>query len=859
MLKYWHYLVYSLLLISCKNELQPASGEISISENWEFKGSNHHPNWQEARVPGCVHTDLIRLNKIEDPFYRMNEHELQWIDKQDWEYKTSFVITDDIIKHQNLELCFQGIDTYSKIYLNDTLIASTDNMFRSYSLDIKKLVKTGPNVLRIILESPINRGLEKFDSLGYQLPVSDNDLADIGKVEGEKQVSIFSRKAGYHFGWDWGPRLVSSGIWKPVVLRYWNSHRIKDLYIKQTLLDSTAIMEAELLIESNSNQEKASIDILVNGESANQKITSLSEGINKVRIPFQINNPQLWWPQGYGEQPLYEIEAKVSCKEYQDQVTTEIGLRTIQLVRENDQYGKSFYFEVNGQPMFMKGANYIPQDVFLDRVDTADYNFIIESAIKANMNMLRVWGGGVYESDYFYELCDKNGILIWQDFMFACAMFPGDQDFLENVRQEATEQVVRLRNHPSIALWCGNNEILSAWENWGWKPKVIEEQSQQIADTIWYAYDAIFHNVLPEVVKEYNGERVYWPSSPGSDFGKKESFESGDVHYWMVWWGKQPFSSYKEAIPRFMSEYGFQSFPIFSSVKNYTDTSDYDVYSPVMKSHQRSSIGNVTIEEYMIRHYIKPKKFEHYLYVSQLLQAKGIKTAIEAHRQNRHRCMGTLYWQINDCWPVASWSGIDYYGRWKALHYTVKNSFRTFLITMENANDSLNFHVVSDSLNNLQAELKIELLDFKGKILNQSISTVDVQGNSTNKYVQLASKTFLGNSDSTSSVIRVSLRSKSKVYTDNIFFLAEPKSLKLTQPDIKFEIIENPSNYEILLETDLLAKNIYLETEWNGNFSDNFFDLIPGQKKSILLFKSNDMSIDKLRKGLQIYSLVDCY
>ena len=303
----------------------------------------------------------------------------------------------------------------------------------------------------------------------------------------------------------------------------------------------------------------------------------------------------------------------------------------------------------------MKGVNYIPQDVFLPRVKNADYENLISATVDANMNMIRVWGGGVYEKDLFYELCDKYGLLVWQDFMFACAMYPGNDSFLKSVEQEAIYNVKRIRTHPSLALWCGNNEVLSAWENWGWKEDIIENQSQEIADTIFNSYDQIFHKILPKVIDEYDISTDYWSSSPSSSTGVKESLTSGDAHYWGVWWCKEPFSTYEEKIPRFMSEFGFQSFPEFSSVKKYTNPSDYDIYSDVMKSHQRSSIGNKTIEEYMQRDYNVPKSFDHFLYVSQLLQAEGISMGMEAQRRNRDICMGSLYWQLNDCWPVASW------------------------------------------------------------------------------------------------------------------------------------------------------------------------------------------------------------
>ncbi|MGD1944895.1 MAG: glycoside hydrolase family 2 protein, partial [Croceivirga sp.] len=735
------FLVMTLLISSCADK--PSVAKMEINKNWSFKATGD-TLWSKAEVPGTVHTDLLNLKKIEDPFYRLNEHDLQWVDKKDWEYKSTFKATKEQMERPNIALQFNGIDTYGKIYLNDSLILETDNMFRNYEVDVKSILKEGANTLHVRLESPIQKGIEKYDALDYTIPVSDNDLAKIGKIEGEKQVSIFTRKAGYHFGWDWGPRLVTSGIWRSVILKTWNNLKIEDLFIQQkSIAADTAKLSAKIELELDAEPKKTTIELFVN-DTLNKTVELKPNGVtNQLDIPFAIANPKRWWPNGMGNQTLYDIKVKISSNGYYDEASHKIGLRTIELVREPDSIGTSFYFKVNGYPVFMKGANYIPQDVFLTRPDSSNYKHIVSSAKGANMNMLRVWGGGIYENKEFYELCDEMGLLVWQDFMFACAMFPGDEDFLENVRQEAIDNVKRLRNHTSIALWCGNNEILSAWENWGWKNDAIKNQSQEVADIIWKAYDDIFHKVLPEVVSEYDNDREYWPSSPGSDFGEKESYEKGDAHYWMVWWGKQPFSEYKVAIPRFMSEYGFQSFPEFSSVKRYTNPEDYDIYSEVMQSHQRSSIGNVTIEEYMLRHYRKPKDFENFLYLSQLLQAYGIKVGIEAHRMNRDRCMGSLYWQINDCWPVASWSSIDYYRKWKALHYSAKKSFENLLVSFDMDGEDVRTYVISDLLENKDAKLKVSLMDFEGNLLENIEKDIKVSANQAQEHITLKKSTLL--------------------------------------------------------------------------------------------------------------------
>ncbi len=844
----------TVFLTGCGNK--PAVSVIDITQNWTFK-STKDTLWNKAKVPGTVHTDLMEIGKIPDPFYRLNEHGLQWIDKEDWEYKTSFTLTEEDLDKQEFELDFSGLDTYGSIYLNDTLILKTDNMFRSYSARVKSKLKVGGNNLRVVLESPIKKGLEKYDALGYRIPVSDNDLANIGQVEGDKKVSIFTRKAGYHFGWDWGPRLVTSGIWRPVKLRSWNHHKIDDLFIQQDTLGKSARLTAQLELTANEMDEKSEIEILVNDSLIKKQEVALAVGKNTFHIPFNIENPELWWPNGMGEQVLYNIEVKVISDSYIDQKSHKIGLRTVELVREPDTYGTSFYFKVNGHPIFMKGANYIPQDVFLPRAKEADYEHILSSAKAANMNMIRVWGGGIYEHDRFYGMCDEMGLLVWQDFMFACAMFPGDQNFLDNVKQEAIDNVKRLRNHTSIALWCGNNEILSAWENWGWKNQAIKEQSQEISDTIWKAYDDIFHKILPEVVQNYDGNRSYWPSSPESDFGQPESLEQGDAHYWMVWWGKEPFEKYTTEIPRFMSEYGFQSFPEMSSVAQYTVKEDHDIYSEVMKSHQRSSIGNETIEEYMLRHYKRPKDFDSFLYVSQLLQAHGIKVGIEAHRRNRDRCMGSLYWQINDCWPVASWSSIDYYGKWKALHYEAKKSFENLLITYEDQRDSVKVFVVSDSLKPIDAKLKLQLRDFDGNVITKWEEVVVVEPNQSKSYLTIPKIELINRNISKNVLLTGELIQGDKVVAQNFKYLSPFKTLDFPDPELSFTVKENTDRFEVTLSTQKLAKNVFISSGSDANFSDNYFDMLPNTRKTITIAKGENETLDSFKGNLKVITLVD--
>jgi beta-mannosidase len=475
------------------------------------------------------------------------------------------------------------------------------------------------------------------------------------------------------------------------------------------------------------------------------------------------------------------------------------------------------------------------------------------------MNMVRVWGGGIYEKKTFYDLCDKMGLLVWQDFMFACSMYPGNKAFLENVEQEAIDNIKRLRNHPSIVMWCGNNECLSAWKRWGWRENVIEEQGQAIADTLWQAYVDVYHKILPEMVKEHDN-RFYWSSSPSVSMGVPEETYAGDIHYWGVWWGKEPFETYETVMPRFMSEFGFQSFPEFSTVKKYTVPGDHDIYSEVMKSHQRSSIGNETIEEYMLRDYKKPKDFQSYLYVSHVLQAEGIGFGLEAQRRNRHRCMGTLYWQLNDCWPVASWSSRDYYGQWKALHYFTKKAFRPILVSPRAKKDIIQVYIVSDKLKAIPAKAKMTLMDFSGNTLWEKSGEVNIAPNQSLVYYLLNKQEVLGNAPENKVLLLARVMDKNGgSLSENILYFKKPKDLALDkQPGVNTEIEEIEGGFALRLSADKLAKNLYLSTgDGEGFFSDNYFDVLPGHPVEITY--QTGKTREELTKKLNMVSLVDTY
>jgi len=856
-IKFFFFQIFVLCTISCSSLKQESV--IELNSNWEFQSENDK-TYLPASVPGTVHLDLLNNGKIDDPFFRLNEHELQWIDKLDWNYRTSFDINEYYFDYDAIELDFLGLDTYADVFLNDSLIYSSENMFVGNTIDVKKNIKKGTNELLVKFKSPIDVGIQKFDNLGYSLPDNANDLSQIGKVPGNKKVGVFERKAPYSFGWDWGPRLVTSGIWRPININFWNNFKISDFHVTQNIVDNDAFIEAELEVISFLDNKNIVAKVYVDDNIITKDLVHLKSGNNKFSIPFTINEIERWWPNGMGDQKLYDIRVEILHQNYIASSSKSIGLRTIELITEKDSIGNSFFFKVNGIPTFMKGVNYIPQDIFLPRVEDSDYKNIISAAAEANMNMIRVWGGGIYEDDLFYDLCDEYGLLVWQDFMFACAMYPGNESFLKSVEEEATYNVKRIRTHPSLALWCGNNEVLSAWENWGWKEDIIESQSQEIADTIFKSYNDIFHKILPEIVQKLDSNTDYWSSSPSSSTGVKESLTSGDAHYWGVWWGKEPFSTYEEKIPRFMSEFGFQSFPEFSSVKKYTNPSDYDIYSDVMKSHQRSSIGSSTIEEYMMRDYNVPESFEHFLYVSQLLQAEGISLGMEAQRRNRDICMGSLYWQLNDCWPVASWSSIDYYGKWKALHYKTKKSFQESILSFHKKDDDVSVYFITDNLESQKLKFDIQLTDFSGKIHNKWEGEFLSNPNNSKEIHRInLSSLNIGSDYFNDKYIFGTVSVGDETLSEKIEYLTSVKNLNLTSPKFNYQVNIVGNFYEIRLISKNLIKNLFIDSILEHNFSDNYFDLRPNQEKVIRIKRDKLQSINSFTESLSFLSLYETY
>ena len=627
------------------------------------------PEWHPATVPGDVHLDLIANKLIPDPFFRDNEGKLQWIENADWEYRKTLPITAEMLRHQHLDLVFDGLDAYCEVYLNDKLVLTADNMFRGWRVDAKAFLKAGDNQLRVLFPSPI-KAAEKVAA------------GDPWRLKTKVEAKTYIRKAAYEYGWDWGPRFVTSGIWRPARLEMWDKARIADLYVHQKDVNAAVAhisIEAEVVATDDATAT-FSVDYGNSGKrSTTSRNVSLTKGVNHVALPIDINQPERWYPVGYGAQPIYKFNTKLMInKKVEGELQAKAGLRAVVLRRELDQWGRSFEINVNGIPIFGKGADVIPFDSFPNRVTTAQYRSVMESAREANMNMIRHWGGGYYETEEFYDICDELGIMIWQDFMFGNDWQPGTYAFKQEVEREAEFQVKRLRNHPSIVLWSGNNETEAAVA-WKGRPDLPAD----IRYRMWQDYLTVFSGVLDRTVNRLNPETPYWPSSPSADYEEvSDTFQSGDMHDWSVWHGRVPFTEYEKHFPRFMTEFGFQSFPEMRTIDTFTQPEDRtSIFTPVMLSHQKNDAGNSIIRDYMTRYYGTPKDFSNFLYASQVLQAEAMKIGAEHLRRTRPRAMGSIYWQLNDCWPVASWASLDYYGRWKALQYYAKRFYSPLLVS----------------------------------------------------------------------------------------------------------------------------------------------------------------------------------
>ena len=791
-----------------------------LNQRWKFHKVGDD-KWYDATVPGCVHQDLFINDLIPDPFVRCNEKKLQWIMENQWTYCLLFALPKEIMDKKHKVISFSGIDTYADIFLNGVKILSTNNMFHPWEKDISNLLHRETNELKVIFRSPIEEVLPLMNERQYKLP-ADNDQA--GKT------SPYTRKAPYHYGWDWGPCFVTSGIWKNVGIFGWNDWYVNFLSLTNT---SCSIGSAELNLECEIISEKnLQLDLTISEDKSDLKIVQkidLKVGKNTFSKNFQITDPKLWWPAGHGNQPLYDFEILLGEKNKTERIVKRIGLRKIKIKREKSKSGKSFEIHVNDTPIFSKGANWIPADSFVTRLKDEDYRSLLESAIDANMNTLRIWGGGIYEPDIFYELCDELGILVWQDFMFACSMYPASDEFLQSVEKEARYQVRRLKEHPSIILWCGNNEIASGWLSWGWK--------EELPKSVWDDYRQLFHELLPRVCDDLDPNRFYWPSSPGHSVDLPDSdqiYGSGDNHYWGVWHGGDGFDAFENNVGRFMSEYGMQSFPEQKTIKYFAEDEDMHLESSVMIDRQKASLGTGNLIKYIEKYYPLPKTFESIAGLSQIMQAHSIKKAVEVHRKNMPFCMGTLYWQLNDCWPAISWSSLDYFGNWKALHYEAKRFFSPTLLTLSEKDKDIEIFIINDQNKAFKVTLNVLLYNFNSKVMMERSQKVNVSPLSSKRALKEDRSILLDQASESEVFLHAYIEDNAGTISKANYYFTDQKYLKTPQPkfDYSYNDLNDLISFKIQANSFIQQLHITCLNE-QGNFSDNYFDILKGEAVEI--------------------------
>lgn len=823
----------------------------ALVEGWSFREADSTgAQWLAARVPGVVHTDLLANGRIPEPFAGTTEADLQWIGERTWEYRTAFTPSAGIMEQACKELVFKGIDTYADVYLNDSLVlGGTDNMFVEWRIPVGGILKADTvNTLRVVFHPAYATALPTAQAYPVKLP-NDND-------KGDWKTSVFTRKAPYHFGWDWGPRYLTAGIWRPVYLDAFSVAAIDDVrFVRGARQDSLrGEFTARVSLRGGASAAQTPVRVIVADSAATHiygeadiLLPAAGDGTETTAtadIPFAIERPELWWPNGMGEAKLYTVRTFLVDRAGRllDRDAQRIGVRTVALVQEPDSVGEgeSFQFYVNGEPCFIKGANYIPQDLFLPRVDTARYEALVGTAAESNMNMLRIWGGGIYEEDLFFDLCDERGMMVWEDFMFACSFYPWDSAFLDNVRREAVYNVRRLRNHPSLAIWCGNNEIDEAWYHWGYQKVYGWDSTEQAR--IKHGIDTLFRGVLADVVATEDGERPYHPSSPMYGRGNPLSQIKGDVHYWGVFHDEEPFSVYKDKPGRFSNEYGFESLACFDTYREYFAPEERVLYSPAMVVHQKNPKGYRVMEEYMVRDLpLLKDDFRTYVYLTQLLQAEGIKIAMEGHRAKRPFNQGSMYWQLNDCWPVASWSSMDSRYRWKALQYYARRSFAPTILSFERVDSTATavLWAITDKLAPQTGAVSLKLQDFEGKVLWDSVLNVNLAANSNLELLRAEDAALLRGLSSNNGR-DVCLVAEGTIGGDTlraIYWFVPFKDLDLPEADYTVSYRQTgPRSVETTLTARKLLKSLLFDAvALQDNPSDAYFDLLPGETRTITL------------------------
>jgi beta-mannosidase len=820
----------------------------TLSGSWQFRQTGS-TEWLPAHVPGGVHTDLLALGRIPDPFVADNEKKVQWVAESDWEYRHIFRVDRALTGEQHILLVCDGLDTLAEVSLNGKELGKTDNMFRRWSWEAGSSLRAGENELRIVFRSPV-----KFIKAKQAI----KPLLGGGDIPGGPHL----RKAPCQWGWDWGPKLPPIGIWKDIRLEGHHQAKFEDVHIRQIHVDSMVAVTAEIKIEQWEAGNLAATLQVTSPDGGVEKITfapNRSDGNRtSCNLQLEIKNPRLWWPNGFGEQPLYLVKVSLeSEEEVLEQRDFRVGLRRLELRQEPDEWGESFTFVVNDVPVFAKGADWIPADSFPTRISDSNMERLIRDAAAAHMNMLRVWGGGFYEEDRFYDLCDRYGLLIWQDFIFACGIYPEDDAFAENVRVEAIENVRRLRHHACLAIWCGNNEMEQGWVDWKWN-----DPDDPTSQTLKAGYDRMFHHLLPGVVADEDPDRPYWPSSASSGipFANPNSQQRGDTHYWDVWHGRKPFSAYREQFPRFMSEFGFQALPTYQTIQTYAAPQDQNMTSYIMEHHQRSGSGNGLMISQMTDTFRMPKDFQALVYLSMVLQAEGIRYGVEHWRRHRERVSGTLIWQLNDCWPVASWSSIDYFGRWKALHYAARRFYAPVLMSVEDQGDRMGLCITNDTTSRWKGELRWSLETLEGQRLDQGIEHVSASALQMTCVRVLDFSTQVNDENRRQVIFTAELWQDQELLTRQVANFVPNKHLELRAPQIETTIFARGRQVTIQLKARSLARFVALELDGaDVVFSDNFFDMPAGVTAEITCPLPDGWNVKQVKSALRIRSLYDSY
>lgn len=847
--------IFLALVLAVQSAYAVQPQRTDLSGVWEFRqcGSGL---WQEASVPGCVHTDLMALGLIDDPYYGRSEKELQWIGEKDWEYRKTFVVSGEELASDNICLVLESVDTYAEIFVNGRKAGVCDNMFRTWRFDVKDFLKEGGNELLLKFESVFRHDMPKYLDAPYRLMAwPNNDQSDIW-------LSLYARKAGYHYGWDWGPRLITAGLHKPVYIERWDGWKLESAYFKTLNIEKPSVktgkakaasMLADVDIVSDVECD-ASISIFRGSRQIFSRTVKLSNGGNRIQCPFSVRNPQLWWSNGLGKAFSEDFSVRVEACGSVETMSQKVGIRTAEVIREDDAFGRSMTVRLNGQDVFCKGANWIPIDNFPHERGREDYLYLLESASSSNMNMIRVWGGGLYESEDFYEVCDSLGIMVWQDMAFACGMFPSDPEYLESVAHEVKDNVRRLRVHPSLVLWCGNNENEISYFEWGWNRTLSEDQQKDYESGLL----KLFYDVIPDAITSEDDTRYYHPTSPVTGHSNVP-YSMGDAHMWSVWkggWVEEYLKPHN--IARFMSEYGFIAYPDIFSMRKFIPDRDMYVGSPSMLAHHRAyddttrdpNYSDNTIRRYLDRYAWIPESFEEYVHITQWFQAEAVKVAMEAHRRAKPYCMGTLFWQLNDCWPVVSWSSIDYYGRWKALQYYARRAYAPILASpyLSQAGD-VAVKVVSDKAEDFKGTLEAYVMGFDGEVKEKLDADCFVKAEGTDDVLELDSAKLDGDA-----FLYVRLLEDGNLVSENTFFTRYPNAYDRTKADIKIETVSTENGLELIVSSDRLTRCLYLHTDnENDFFEDNYMDLIPGFPRRIAV--RTDSDIEKFKTIIKYQTL----